>query len=1065
MVIKAERKTVDGVRYIKNTETKRWVKESGVTATRFMTKHGLTRLGNTKTKRKALYNLTVEREVKGWKILDFTRKTPVTLTSLANTIIALLKPNMKNIVVTFKGERTNDDPPSFRSMKMKNDISKKELLTAMKKAQHQIYKDGSDMFDAGTEFDTRWFRIAYKTSPIGNSGRKDFTILKTEYFRCKSYPATHGDCLLAILRNGKHISTIRKDLDLEGGIKIEDIPTLEEYFGVNINVYSDNIIIKKEIKDTERYNSTTVEYEYEYYYKSKMNEDGEEYDILLKDEHYTEIIEKKDLYFDPVCGDKLITRAGIPIELTNLARKKSLIRQGRRIAGDKKENEEALKAKFLFFDIETIFNPENSCLLEPYSVAFHVADAEVKPTKFTEKNINNYISETHFITGKGCMDKFIEWIENNDSGIKYTLIGYNNSRFDNYPLLRAIISADLYPSILFVQNSILQLRFGGKHTCFDLCRFTMCSLDKACEDFKVYPHKQKGFSHYEPQNAFMEGGWPSLNGWIEENYENLQSYNKIDVLATENLFYIIRMAYLKLTTKDVLNYTTLASLSYDRFKELNKETKYDIPAPETYEDDNFIRSAIVGGRCQDFDNQTDTTAKLACVDVKSLYPYIMMNRYFPYGEYKRTKKYMPNKLGIYSTVIASQPEVKIIPNRDDKLKLLEWDSTEVIEHTMTSIEIECLKRHGGEFEFIQMDDEGNIGIYWEKSTDKLFLDYFTPIKDEKTRQDKYAKDKDDRYNPALRNITKLLLNSLSGKQVQRNFTEKTELVKNIKEEESFENKTKDCCLKFAIGDYRLLSGELNEELIYKRKNAKPSYLGVFIYAHARSYMYDLIYSNYDTLYTDTDSGILSYPDYENFKNKFIETVGEGNNKYYRLTKKDTGVPTIGTEFGQFEEELESEGKTTESYIIGKKMYCVEMKKNGVIDKKSKYRLKGINIFRDRVISKKEVKKISEMEEDEKIEYIYKLKKQLDKDFENKITEYKNEKKIENIDINRDIHYIAEANNFIQIFRNLNKGVAYFLCGGIKKTSAIEMKQAYSIKKLSACGEVEEYEFDEDPIDE
>jgi hypothetical protein len=1050
------RKIVNAIPYIKNTNTNRWIKQNGATGTKFMTANNLTRIGNVAATNVAKYTNVQERNIKDWKRIEFLRPTPVSLSLMVNGILALRKDNMRNIMITVRGVMP-DGVNDFFSIRMTDQTTKNELLGKLTNAQGNVLRPiGSDMLDIGTEIDTTFFRLSYKQDPVGHGGRKDLAIIKTEYFRCNSYPAEHGDCLFAILKNGKHIATIRKDLGMIGGIKVEDMQKIEEYFQVNINVLYNTVVIQKTEKDTAKTNLTIVTYEYEYYHKSS-DKYQKTYDILLHENHYSEIIEKKELFFDIVCGDKLKVVGGVPIELSKLAIRKSLTRQGRRIAGDKKEDGVAFTTKFLFFDIETVFNPLDDCLLEPYSVAWHVADSE-NPRKFNEKNINKYIEETYFFKGKGCMDRFVRWIEDNDEGIKYILIGYNNSRFDNFPLLRSLISSDLYTSMMYVQNSILQLRFGGRHTCFDLCRFVMCSLDKACDDFKVYPHKERGFSHYEPEDAFFKGGWLELDNWIENNNTNLEKYNKIDVLATENLFYIVRIAYEKLTGKNILDYTTLASLSYDRFKELNKATSYKIPAPVSLEDDKYIREAIIGGRCQDFKTQKDNKDSLACVDVKSLYPYIMMNRFFPYGDYKKTKIYEPTKLGIYTVTIKTQPKIKIIPLRDET-KSLDWDyEKELVHQTLTSIEIECLKRHGGEviFEVMKGDTDGNIGIYWEKSTDKLFRTYFEPIKEAKTEQDILAATKDPKYNPALRNITKLLLNSLSGKQVQRNFTDTTELIKNIKEEKKFEDKTKDYHLKMSIGPYRLLSGNLNEDKIYKTNRAKPSYLGVFIYAHSRTYMYDILYSNYDVLYTDTDSGILNNSDWNDFKGKYIKTIGKDNNRYYALTNEKTNTPALGKEFGQFEEELESEGKKSESYIIGKKMYCIEIKnQNNEIDGHSKYRLKGINIFKDRLISYEERQKITAMKEG-KVDYIYKLKKSLDKEFDDKIAKFKTDNNI----AEAKPHHVAEANKFIEIFRELNTGKAYFLCGGIKKTDQFVMKQAYSIKTLTSNGDTIEHTLDQ-----
>jgi hypothetical protein len=48
-------------------------------------------------------------------------------------------------------------------------------------------------------------------------------------------------------------------------------------------------------------------------------------------------------------------------------------------------------------------------------------------------------------------------------------------------------------------------------------------------------------------------------------------------------------------------------------------------------------------------------------------------------------------------------------------------------------------------------------------------------------------------------------------------------------------------------------------------DAKPSYLGVYIYAHARKLMYTKIYTKVQCHYTDTDSALIYYEDYLLFR--------------------------------------------------------------------------------------------------------------------------------------------------------------------------------------------------------
>ena len=1076
---------------IVNPKTKRTVKIDGKIGKELMEKIGYSQKNRNRDD-------IVFKEIEGkinlgnnWFARRFVMndEIPLTMEELATAVVKEIKPSYKKyLLLTFRAysaEGLKNNPEKsikYDNIKNKNkDIVIKKLTEILKRiTTYSVERQGTDYFEIGDWIDTSYFELKYKAIS-GGSARNDFKCVKALYFKAHSYPSEEGDCLLAILRTkNKRIKVIREELGLKGPIKIDDMQIVENYFKVNINVYLDEIIEVKTIHDTPTSNKTSVKVKYVYAYKSQKNF-KETTDILLKDEHYSLIVEKRELNYDPICGELLKTTSNGPKKMSKLAIRKSLERQDRTIESKKdKKKLEDYDRKFIFFDIETVFDPKERNTIKPYSISFYVID-EKSIFNPNEKNIESYKERTRFFHGEDCIDDFVEWIEYNSTDIRYVLIGYNNSRFDNFPLIKGLMDSDIFTSMLYVQNSILQLNFGSRHKCFDLCRFTMCSLKAACKDFKVYPNKIEGFSHEEVQKVYNEGGQHALEKWIEKNKTKLEDYNKTDVLATAALFYAVRSGFRKMTNVDILDYSTLAQLSFKCFKnslnvyeevvvqtkkkydaEIKVTKKFDISAPKTKEDDDFIRKAITGGRCQCFTDKPYTDEQLRCVDVKSLYPYVMLNRHYPVGEYKRTDKYIDNKLGIYCVLIIDQPKIKIIPDRSTEV--LDWDSENDIYKNITSIEIECLKRHGGKIEFIP-DDQGYIGLYWEESTTELYNDFFLKIKNEKTKQDilkadvkdrkklikeikdesvrKEVKETKEEYNPALRNIAKLLLNSLSGKMVQRNFDTKEEMVKNDKEEQKFISKTKnDITLVATFGPYRILSGTLEDDLVYKQRYAKPSYLGVFIYAHSRTYMYDILYSNYNVLYTDTDSGIINDKDYQDFSKKYIKVIGKGCHRYYKLTSTKTDTPTIGGDFGQFEEELDTKGKKCESYIMAKKVYCIEIKdKDGKIQSKSKYRMKGIKLPRednqwsgDVLLSKKqleEIKKYNEKKNGDKSIYLFNLKKKLNEE-------------------HASLRKLAEEDKLdIQMFRNLHKdGKITFLCGGIKKTKQLEMKQSYILKTIT-----------------
>lgn len=1039
------------------------------TAIKLLKKKNNTILGRKEVVAKAPYTEDYSKRSHGWVEVNYSRNQQTQLNKMCNEILFLAK-GKKWVTVTlrfikqqnFEGENIDEYEHTFKGFSIKDPEKqikdkKRKVIGRIKNYKinsNELYDQvieslksryfGSDGLEENYDIDTTFLKMSYKEN-TGNSktGRKDCKVIKTKFFHSKSFKSKDGDCLLAIINNGKQMKQIRKDLELpEGGIDIKDIPKLEKYFKRNINVYENNIEIKMIELDNDKHNKTICEASYIFLYESKENH-KQTFDILLYENHYSLITKKLPIDFDPICGELLKhdkKNPKRPIRLTKEQIEESLKKQGRPIINGKKKNVE-YEEYYLFFDLETIFNRHNCSLLETYSVSWF----EIKVSDdliINEKNLKKYLDKTHFISGTGCMKKFIQWIDENDEGKKYYLIGYNNSKFDNFPLLRGLINNDMLNDILYVNNSLLKIHFSGRHTTFDLYKFTHASLKDACEGFKTYPEKVKGFSHYLPQDAFNKDGWNGLNTWIKNNKETIEVYNKTDVLATASLFYSVKNNYEKLVGKDILKYTTLAHLSYDCFNETNKDENGEKLAKTVNSEklDNKIRESFTGGRNQKFNNSYENDEILEMLDVKSLYPYIMMNRYFPIGEYQSTNVYRDDKLGIYNVRIISQPKVKIIPNRGDTL---DWEYKGEIKKRLTSVEIECLKRHGAEFEFIPWKKGLDcIGLYWEKYSKDLFRKFFVPIQREKTKQDEYNERKDKRYNPALRGICKLILNSLSGKFGQRNFKDNHKLCKTNNDEQKFIKNVKDdeISLIFQFGDYRILKGEKKPELVFKSQTAKPSQICAFIYAWARVYMYDILYSKYNVLYTDTDSALLKIKESKDFESKYLVKKGYIPHLYYDLSDKDhhyfgekriNHIKTIGGDFGQLEKELNiKKGQKVEQYIIAKKLYAIEIKnKNGTYycshgdecklglkcpKLKCKYRMKGISISKDVLVSKEKAKEIGDSKKD-----MYKYYR-------------------DNQENKRDL---------LEPFRILSeKNECYYVTSQLKRKD-FNIKQLYSIKQL------------------
>jgi len=416
---------------------------------------------------------------------------------------------------------------------------------------------------------------------------------------------------------------------------------------------------------------------------------------------------------------------------------------------------------------------------------------------------------------------------------------------------------------------------------------------------------------------FNEG---KLEKYTRENYNKIKEYNIMDVKTLSELFFKTKKEIKRLCDVNLENHITLASMSYDIFIKLNKKNK--VPSHSSIEK-YYIRSSVYGGRAQVFNRGEYNKEQLCCIDCVSLYPYVMLNNKFPLGKSKVTEEYIKNSTGVYEINIKNLPEINIIPLRS-KYKVLDWKKKE-IKCIVTSEDLETLMKYKCDIEIIK-------GMYWEKDTKTLFKSYFEPIVKEKTKQDK-AKGT-EKYNPAVREICKLLMNSLSGKLIQRDYEDIIKIIKSKEELNNFKQKCREGIEVIDINEtYSIVSGTLQEN-----NNKMPIIYGSLIYSYARSHMYNTIISkvNYKELFgMDTDSAFITKRQYEELKEKYPSIFGD--------------------EFGQFREEIleyvgiEEQGPF--GIFVSPKCYCFyKINKKGK-EEFIKARFKGINLDRDKIWKK------------------------------------------------------------------------------------------------------------------
>lgn len=240
----------------------------------------------------------------------------------------------------------------------------------------------------------------------------------------------------------------------------------------------------------------------------------------------------------------------------------------------------------------------------------------------------------------------------------------------------------------------------------------------------------------------------------------------------------------------------------------------------------------------------------------------------------------------------------------------------------------------------------------EKEVDSVvdespFRAFIVKLEEDKNLQDEYASKEDDRFNATVREVDKIIMNANSGKVAQRNFKKRYKLVYGGSEL----RKQLDLILGVdKRGRYLDKKGieEIDPEYIttvdgvdigfvtwndesYDRRSAKPSQLAVFIYALARAYMYDNVFSKMKVLYSDTDSALIELEDYDALIDEEL--------KCNYVDDELNVVTTRKKKFGDYEIEVDKKTKIgvyNRAIILGPKSYAL-IRDGNVI----KWKFKGI----------------------------------------------------------------------------------------------------------------------------
>lgn len=787
------------------------------------------------------------------------------------------------------------DPPVWRSISFK-DIKSIESLPMLLFAMNQGTTYGSEEIDESYELNLDSVTGFVVESAKGGAGGGDKIVKTCDYTAVNvAGRVKNNNCLIATVakylnpKTTKSYQKIREECGIKHGeeISLSEIVCVENRMKICINVYNEEKLLRKSSAG---------------YAKSIP--------VLLKDNHYY-LLESHVAFGD------------------NLTCFPSAV--------------EASVEMYIFYDIETVYKTDGE--LVPYSI-----DWVMLPKNFSEDDINEDMKTYHYDISN-CVDimaEFIIFLESLEN-VKGVIIGYNSSAFDNYILLNSIIRLNKgnVTKLSICGNRILRMVYKGAFSVWDLNRHIPMGLSTACKQYNTKIKKVDGFNHGEFHDEYEKDlvGMSNLREFIVNNRELLMKYNKFDVLSCACLFYRFNMAMKGICGVDCTVKSTAAGLAHsiwskgkilvDRemikelgdyytstefegitkvavvsllesegFKrmmnrslsEVNVPTVVAVPilryvAPLLNEECyRFVRDCLIGGRSEVFSRdpiiENEPVASIDCV---SLYPYVMLEREYPMGAIYLTDVYVENCIGFYKIKVKSQKHLvrNIIPKRSN-MGPLDWKYDGEIVVNCCNVDIECLKKYGVEFELV-----GDKHYYFKRKSMNIFNEYINMFKKVKLEQDRYRVEGDDRYNVCIRECSKYMQNALSGKVIEKLSSTGSVMapISNI-----------NIGINEMVNDLMVVGNKVYCTVKYVNdfldSKQAPCYLGVLIYAYARSHMYDNIIGRDIKIYnTETDSVSV------------------------RCDELSKLVGLIGNNYGEFRVELTG---CTRNIFISPKNYCMLM---------------------------------------------------------------------------------------------------------------------------------------------
>lgn len=675
---------------------------------------------------------------------------------------------------------------------------------------------------------------------------------------------TSNNCLFKCL--GVKGITIRKELGIKKDIpiKIDLLPTISDHLKIGIIVYDAQ---KREI----------LNYGHKY---DKVVE------LILSHQHYLLVVDKSKKCLE--CG-----KVWYKEHLCNHKRRKFwAYKNGEKVVKvptTKKRTEPIDYDKnVVYYDFET-FTPKNQ--FEVYAAGYYDA--------LTGKPENFY--------GRDSLRDFVKHINTLEDK---TFIAHNGARFDCYFVVNEMLKQNIDVKDFIMNNgAIMSFKFGNGNKMLDSCCFISSALSSAGKSFKIPKEYWKSeFNHNKIQS------WND----VESHKKEVLAYLDLDVYCLKYVWEAFSDTIYNKFNIHTIDFLTTSSMTYALWQLVNQSTII-MPSEDEL---NFIQKSTYGAnvypvkkhfKSKEHDDIVDGKIKykdmtdyLMIMDVVSLYPTSMLNKY-PVGKARWTETYEPDLMGIW--------EISFTPPKNILFSQLPRKVNGGIRHSL-----EKGKGVYNSIDIARAIDAGYIidkvhkGLVWD-TAENVFANYIEEVFELKCK----AKTDDDDVMYA---ISKLLLNGLYGKTLQKPIFHKSSIISDHNDALDFIDKHETITDVNILNDnFVLYSGELAPE---NKADAitKPTQLGSFVLGYSRTIMYDIIKAIDPTLkepcfyYTDTDC---------------LHIHGKDMPKIKHL---------LGDDLGQLNSDLKKEGRIIEGIYLSPKQYTVSyIGDDDIVN--GKYKCKGI----------------------------------------------------------------------------------------------------------------------------